>query len=473
MDNILVVGAVLVAVLIPLVVIHEFGHMLACKSVGISVLEFGIGFPPRALKLFRWGETDFTLNWLPIGGFVMPFGEDFVKPQGDDDIQSFRDQLIERGVENPKSVQQARPIQRIWFLAAGPMANFVAAFALFVIVPLTGQPTRVGDVTITEVIPESQAALRALRPGDMITHINGETFRNSNDLESKLNDFVDANPDAPVTFTIHRELTNQTFDTEIIPVLDPDGPQERVRILEVQSETPAARAGFQNQDLVLAVDGEEIKTLEELVDITADHDGVEIVLTVDRDGEILDIPVTPERLDGDGNPARIGIQINILVVAPAFGFVVDDENVEITTVRHSLPASVEMGASDFREMMSAIAGVPGQIVRGEISGQEARPVSPVGVGQIGAEIVRESDTLVPDILIFAALISVALGLTNLLPIPALDGGRILFVLVEMVRGKPLPPEREGLVHLMGMALLLTLMVVLVANDIINPIELPQ
>jgi len=207
-DNIFLLLAVFAGVLIPLIVIHEFGHMLACKSVGISVLEFGIGFPPRALKLFRWGETDFTLNWLPIGGFVMPFGEDFVKPQGEGEMKGFREELMERGVENPKSVQQARPIQRIWFLAAGPLANFLAAIVIFIVVPLTGLLTETFDVVISEVIPESQVALKALRPGDEIIHMNGETFYNSNDLESKLNGFVDANPDAPVIFTINRELTN-------------------------------------------------------------------------------------------------------------------------------------------------------------------------------------------------------------------------------------------------------------------------
>src|SRR5512147_281660 len=87
-------------VLVPLVIIHEFGHFLAAKLTGITVLEFGIGFPPRAKTLFRKGDTIYTLNWLPIGGFVRPYGEDFVKPKTPDELSADRQEIVERGVKN-------------------------------------------------------------------------------------------------------------------------------------------------------------------------------------------------------------------------------------------------------------------------------------------------------------------------------------------------------------------------------------
>lgn len=469
-------------VLIPLIIIHEFGHLLACKSVGIAVLEFGLGFPPRVRKLFRWGETDFTLNALPIGGFVMPYGEDFIKQQNETEISSWREELIQRGVANPKSVFDATPWQKIWFLAAGPLANFLAAFVIFVIVPLTGLPVRQADVFISEVFPETEAASKALRKGDLIIKVNGQSFRNSERLEETLQEFVDAHPNTPVTFTIKRPaiisestgevlFQEQIFDTQLTPNLETEVPEERVRILEVQVGTPAEAAGLKAQDLVITANGEEIKTLEQLQQITADNYGKEITLGIERAGEMLEVKVTPDKLDGEDQPARIGIQINILIAAPAFGFVVDEQNIRAATERLGLIGSVDYGLDTFGEITTEIVRFPSRLLRGELTAQEARPVSPVAVSQIGGDIIQNRPY--QDLLFFAALISIALGITNLLPIPALDGGRILFVIVEIIRGKPIPPEREAVVHLIGFALLMVLSVVLIVNDIVNPLQLPQ
>ncbi|HLA43185.1 MAG TPA: site-2 protease family protein, partial [Aggregatilineales bacterium] len=398
--NIPLMIVVLGAVLIPLIIIHEFGHFLACKMVGISVLEFGIGFPPRLWRLFRWGETDFTINVIPLGGFVMPFGEDFLKPQGEGEMGDMERELRERGVENPKSVYSAKPWQKIWFLAAGPLANFIGAIVLFVVVGLTGAPTRVADVAVAEVFPETEAASRALRPlgndripADVIIAVNGQSFNTSAELEATIQEIIDDNPDSPVTFTIKRTdpVTGESvFDTEMTPVLDVEAPEERVRILEVQGDTPAERAGFQRLDLIIRAAGEDIKTLERLQEITADNSGKEIIMTVERGSEIIDIPVTPEKIDGEGQPARIGITINKLVVAPAFGFVVDDINETTIIEKYGLIDSFAYGMDRVWTTFRLIAAFPGELLRGNYTAQEARPVSPVGVTQIGAEIIEES-----------------------------------------------------------------------------------
>ena len=122
-------------------------------------------------------------------------------------------------------------------------------------------------------------------------------------------------------------------------------------------------------------------------------------------------------------------------------------------------------------MLNTIASIPGQILHGTADGKSLRLTSPLGISQAGGVFLQESiQRNQPGIILeFMALISLALGLTNLLPIPALDGGRILFVLIEIVRGRPIAPEREGMVHLVGLALLLSLMVVVLLNDIANPL----
>src|SRR5215468_10766179 len=146
-DFLLAVVAFLV-VLGPLVLIHEIGHFIAARMVGITVLEFGIGFPPRAKKLFEQGGTIFTLNWLPIGGFVRPLGEDFVKPTSDKSTEQeraaymkYQEELAALGkkVSRPKSVLEATPAQRIFFMIAGAVMNFIGAFVILVIVALIGR----------------------------------------------------------------------------------------------------------------------------------------------------------------------------------------------------------------------------------------------------------------------------------------------------------------------------------------------
>jgi len=462
-----------IVVLIPLIIIHEFGHLIACKSVGISVLEFGLGFPPRVMKLFRWGETDFTLNLLPLGGFVLPYGEDFFKPEGDDAMEERKGKLeTEREAESLQltSVHSAKPWQKIWFLSAGALANFVTAWIIFMLVPMIGLPVQASDVMIDEVLPETEAASKALREGDIVTALNGDPFFNSADLEEQLVAFIEANPDTPVIFSIDRPITGQSFDTELLPNLDVDVPEERVRILEVQPDTPAETAGLQSQDVILAVGEEPIDTLEEMQDLTAANSGTEIILTIERGEDILEVPVTPELLN-DEDRARIGIQISILYVAP-FGFRVTDENVSWATEDpYSIPDALQYGTEQFIETMELIVNFPAELISGAISVEEARPVSPVGVSQLGAQVIEERPF--QDVLIFIAVISIALGVSNLLPIPALDGGRILFVIVEIIRGKPMSPEREGLVHLAGFVLMFMLLIVLVINDLRDPLQFPQ
>ena len=135
-----------VLVLIPAVLIHELGHFFAAKLVGITILEFGIGMPPRAVKLFSHGGTDYTLNWLPLGGFVRPLGEDMVRQLGTEAVDEDREEAERRGVKKTLSVNEAPPLARIFFMAAGALANFIMAFVVFVIIALSGVPQVVGGV---------------------------------------------------------------------------------------------------------------------------------------------------------------------------------------------------------------------------------------------------------------------------------------------------------------------------------------
>jgi len=158
-----------------------------------------------------------------------------------------------------------------------------------------------------------------------------------------------------------------------------------------------------------------------------------------------------------------------------FGLSLVESNPVYKTVYVSFPQAVSDAAQTTLGTMSSIAMAPVQIIRGQISPEAARPLSPVGIAQVSGQILQNSIDIKQSfpILNFAAIISIALGITNLLPIPGLDGGRILFVLIEILRGKPMDPEREGMVHLIGLMLLLGFVAIFVVNDLLNPIVLPK
>jgi regulator of sigma E protease len=463
MDSFLLGLASFVLVLVPLVIIHEFGHFIAAKISGITVLEFGIGFPPRAATLFRKGETIYTLNWLPIGGFVRPYGEDFVKPKTPEEMSADRAEITERGIKNPKSVFEATPWQRIFFMAAGPGINFITALVLFIAVALVGQPFARADVTIYDVEVGSAAEQAGLQAGDRIVSFNGEAIDSADEFNNRLEDHAN---DA-VTLRIERD--GEQFDRSLV-VSGAVENIERVYVESVEEDMPAYDAGFLPEDLIVAVDGTEVTSIEQLQDYTQDHDGEEILITVLRGNERLEIPVTPKP-DSEGT-VRIGI--GITPVEPAIvGLTAINLNEETYTRSLPLGDAVQKGVEEFVDLHILMGEFVSDLLNGDVAPEAARPVSPVGIGQLGAPVFEQTldEREMYPIVLFAALISVALAITNLLPIPGLDGGRILFVVIELIRGKPMEPEREGLIHLIGVMLLLGIILLTVINDIINPINI--
>ena len=340
-------------VLTPIILVHELGHFFAARLSNIRVEEFGLGFPPRAAKLAERNGTVYSLNWIPLGGFVRPAGED--------------DPTV------PGGLASASKWARLFVLSAGAGANFVMALVVFWIAFMIGMPA----VAISDVTPDS----------------------------------------------------------------------------------PAMAAGFQAEDVFLEVDGVRAESSGVIADIMRSKAGESVEVLVQR-GEgtalLTVVPRVPSEYDAAvEGPIGVG-----LMAAPG--------GERIT--RGPGEALVDSAASMW-EIVYLTVRVPTMLINGEITPSEARPVSVVGISQIAgqaAEVSVTNSNLFP-ILNMIAFISVALGFTNLLPIPALDGGRILFVLIEAVRGRRIEPEREGMVHVVGMLVLLGLMVLLIVQDIVNPI----
>lgn len=342
-----------IIILTPIVLVHELGHFWAARLSNIRVEEFGLGLPPRALTLAKRKGTIFSLNWIPLGGFVRPAGED--------------DPTI------PDGLAAASKRARFFVLVSGAGMNFIAAIVIFWIALMIGPPA----VAISNVNPGS----------------------------------------------------------------------------------PAEVAGLQANDIILEVDGVPADSSSVLVDRVHEMAGQPISLLVSRDGERLNItliPRSPEEYDpATEGPIGVGLMMS-------------------TTGERISRNPIEAGGEAIQFMgnyVSLYLRLPAMLLNGDITPQEARPVSIVGISQIAgqaAEASAQNRNLFP-LLSIAAFINVALGLTNLLPLPALDGGRILFVLIEAIRGRRIEPEREGMVHVIGMLVLLGLMVLMIVQDIVNPI----
>lgn len=459
-----------IVVLGPIIIIHELGHFLACRLVGVTVLEFGIGLPPRALKLFERNGTEFTLNWLPVGGFVRPLGEDFVRPVGPEASEKDRVRYAQyqaelealgRKTNKIKGMMEATPLQRLLFLFAGSGFNFLAAIVILAVAAMLGVP---GPAPVVGAnAPESPAATleTPLVFGDVITAVNGQAVNTAEEIEAAL----EAGRDGPATLTIERD--GETREV----ALDPTTRRLRaqgVMVVGVSAESPADGV-FEVGDLITHVGDTSISITETLQEAVRERAGQATSVTIIRNGVEQIVEITP-RTDPPSGQGPVGISLQQLTFNPTYGLAaVDTLNGKIE--RLPFGEAVSYGLRQTGSILQRLIEFPVQLVRGLITIQEARPVSIVGITQIGGEALsRTLEDREPHwILNFAALISIALGFTNLLPIPGLDGGRILFVLVEIVRGKPMSPEREGMIHLVGLMIILGLFAILVINDIVNPI----
>lgn len=339
----------------PLIFFHELGHFLAARWNNIIVEEFGIGLPPRMLTLFQQAGTKFTLNWLPLGGFMRPAGED--------------DPSI------PGGLAGASKLSRLQVLAAGPFANIVVAFLLLVAMFLIGAP----DV----------------KPG--------------------------------------------------------------AKVARVEAGSPAAESGLQVGDIIVKVDNTTIDQSDRLTEYIYGHKGQPIAVTFQRNGATQTTNITP-RVNPPEGQGPTGIQIQPISAIK----------------RYDLFGAIGMAWNQFIDFFVKFAQVPSMVMNNQVAARNLRPLSFVGISQVGGEYITssvEQNALWP-IIQLTAYISLALALTNLLPIPALDGGRILFVLIEAVRGRRVDPRRETMVHLVGFAILLAAMLVFVYLDITDPLIKP-
>lgn len=412
--------------LFPLVLVHELGHFLLAKLGKVRVEEFGIGFPPRAVTLFRIGETDYTLNWLPIGGFVRLSGED--DPTA------------------PGALAAASKLVRTAVLLAGPVFNFLfAAILLGAAAVVWGTPEPVLDdatVAIVSVQAGSPADAAGVEPGDVVVAIDGRALGDvpvapdpDSGTTAAMQALKDATRDsggAALSLTVLRGVEGGQAVLVDAPrgvVLD-DGALEVVPARRVAADAGEARAG----DLVVA-------PAEVAAGLRAPSAGERLAVLR---GDVAErtLAVTPrDGLIGVGIQPLTANASTSLLAAPWYGL-----------------------RQTWRVLDLMVTGLADMV-----TGRQATELAgPVGIARMGRQAGEQGlGTLVA----FMALLSVNLGVINLLPIPGLDGGRLLFVAFEALRGRRIEPTREAVVHFVGIALVIGLMLVITAFEVIRPVTL--
>jgi len=420
-----------------LVFIHELGHYWVARRNGIVVEEFGMGYPPRAIKLFTYDGTDFTINWIPFGGFARMKGED-------------------GGDMAPGSFNAASRGARAATLVAGPIMNGILAILLFAASFMAGFPASVSYPQLTNIAPNSLAAQLGLEAGDVLLQANGEATLVSVDPTLRYQVWQPTDAGAETTLTVRRDGTPVEITVprqQMVPQLLESvnyRPVLETQILGIAEESPAAENGLETGDLIFQIDETIVTYDNTLVDLVQKSLDEAIVLTVYRAGEWIELTMTP-RSDPPRGEGALGVQIGADTRLAYMPFL----------------KSLWQGVVSTGQYILLVVQLPVMFIAGQLSPAEAQLSGPVGIAKlVGGAAQATIDTgLWFPIWRLSAILSAALAITNMLPFPALDGGRLLFILIETLRGRRINPEREGLVHMVGFMLLLGLMFYITVQDI--------
>ncbi len=418
-------------VLGPLVFIHELGHFIAAKRSGIRVMEFGMGYPPRAVRLWRGRGS------LRIGSRRVIIPRNFKQlPKTLADGQLVRataskvnDDLVLKDL----TVQEQDPID----------APVPEDFTL-------DEARLYGEVS--ELDPGTEYTLNWLPLGGFVRMYGEEGATGAGS-------FVDAPKRWRAVTLLAGPGANIIAAILVFAVMYMTGyPEIPVNVEAVAAGGPAEQAGLKAGDVIVAVDGRPIRQPDQVRLYINQSLGHTVMLTVQRGDQRLDVGVYA-RLPSErpADQGATGIQLGT--------------GANVVTRQYPPGQALVNALGDVGDTVQQIVTLPTRLLNGLIAPGEARVMGPVAIGQVAGVVVQETIQTGQAYLLLnlIAQISLALAITNLLPLPALDGGRLLFVVIEALRRKRITPEREALVHLVGFALLLGLMVLITIQDFTNPI----
>lgn len=412
-----------------IVIFHELGHFLLAKKNGVKVVEFSLGMGPRILSTVR-GETRYSLKLLPLGGSCMMLGED-----GEE--------------EEPGSFNGASVWSRISIVAAGPIFNFILAFflALIIVASIGYVPAEV--LSVTEGSPAEEAGMQE---GDLITEFDGYKI----DIGTDLNTYLAMNElreGQQVELTYERD--GKEYNVSYMPEIYSRYLLGFTRADTTSMKVGAVTAGMSMEeegmkagDVITAINGVPVKDYAEYEEYLENHPlGEEsVVLTYERQGRSYEATITPA-----------------LYEEPMLGF-----GYNVGCVKTSGWNIIKYSAIEVKYWIRTTVMSLGKLITGQFGIQDLS--GPVGVVDAIGDTYEQSKTagtlmVWMNMLNMAILLSANLGVMNLLPLPALDGGRLVFMILEVIFRRPVNRKVEGMVHFAGFMLLMLLMVVVMYNDI--------
>lgn len=429
------------------VVLHEFGHFVVAKLFKIRVETFSVGFGPRLFGR-KWGQTDYRISAIPLGGYVKLGGDESNAPiegAGAEDIPE-----RERFNLRPRW-------QRILVALAGPVMNVLTALAI----PLAGAlmygvPATPAPV-VSEVRPGGAAEVAGLKPGDRIVSFNGA----ENPKWERIRGDALLSPGQPLPLVVERngerlQLTLtptarvEEGETAGLPDFLPDYGDLPVIVGSVEPNTPAAEAGLQPTDRIVALNGEPVGSAEQVTQFIRAHKTEPITLTLDRNGQQIKITATPRKLVSDGTE-RLGI----------------GPYEEIPLQRVGLVACTAYAVNTNLEILRLTGKALGQVFTGQRSARNTLS-GPIGIYNAAAASVKRLGWA--GVFGMLGFLSLNLGIFNLLPIPVLDGGAIFLLLIEGLLatvGLTISVTVRERIQQVGFVMVLLLMVFVISNDVLK------
>lgn len=416
-----------------LIIIHELGHFLVAKAFNVKVNEFSLFMGPKLFS-FQKGETMYSLRLIPLGGYVKMEGEE----EESDDERAFN--------KKPVGVRAA-------IIAAGPIMNIIIALVFaFIITAQSGFNT----TQVKTVLPDSVAEKAGIKVGDVLKKYNGKTIYLPADLE------IFAYPLTNESVELQYKRNGETQNITVTPNREQNGymlgftpkditnvdSEDSTIVASVTEKSPAEEAGLKKGDKIVKLNGKDIKTRRDITNIVDEFGKDKITITVNRDGKVQELtPVKPIARKTEEWKA-IGLEFEY----SKGGFI------------NTLKASFDYTISTSRSIYYSLGWLITRTVpMSEVSG-------PVGITSFISDVVELSPSLmdkVINLLSITSLISINLGLVNLIPFPALDGSKLVILLIEKIRRKPLNPEKEAMITMVGFVILIALIIYVTFNDILK------
>jgi regulator of sigma E protease len=412
-----------------LIFVHELGHFLAARRHGVRVLTFSLGFGPKILKATR-GDTEYCISAIPLGGYVKMAGEN------PDDPRSGQ----------PDEFLSKTKWQRLQIYIAGPAMNIILAVIVLAFVLAQGAEREVyrdEPPVIGTVLPDSPAARAGLQRDDRIVAVAGRNVATWQDLFVA----IGTRPDRDVALTYTRDGTS--IDVTVRPVGQGEYEIGNIGVLPdihpvVASLIPgehAEAAGFKAGDVIVAVNGERVVTRNQLIDLTARSAGKTLEFSILRDGKPLTLTGTPQLRGSKGMMGfYLGEPTKMFKPGP------------LAAIGLSVERNVELSGLLFR--------ILGGLFTGETSIRDFQ--GPVGIGRLSGEAAQEG---LISLLSLMALLSLQLGIINLMPVPILDGEHILIMALEGIARRDFSMQVKEKMLLAGFVVLMMLMVTVIYNDL--------